>query len=144
MGTVDDVASFIASGSTHVKGRDLFGYWAPDAPADRVQVTVKEEPGLRSVERFGANLPALVKDRVRIEARSTRPTGGPYPDPSAARRAAMTCWERLTTLGPSTASGVRYERFEPLSRPYHDGREADGRAVFAFSVLVWATPTTQA
>lgn len=139
-----DVVDYIDTGSTALtKGTNLFANVLPDEVRTIAQGVFEVQGAIP--ERVYGGTDAWVRPTVRVITRSTMPIdAAPAPNPTAARTAAWSTYQRLRGVmntALSTASS-RVTTIEPDQAPYLLDTDEEGRQRFAFDVGAWVTPST--
>ena len=125
MTLLDEVATFIAAGTTLTVGTDLFKGLMPDEPD--TCVTIYESPGRAPVEEMGANSP-VERPNLQVISRS-----GAY---ATARANSQSVWDLLRTVTEQTLSGKHYLRIQPFQSPFLMGRDENRRVRIVFNCTV--------
>lgn len=152
MGVLEDLAGFLATGSTAlVQGQTLFAHVLPELsdealPAMALQMETLSNEATRT---YGAKLPVSVSPVLITLTRSTAPPDSiptDYVDPRRAERTAHLAWELLESVAnqtvPTSTAGTFVFSCSAEGPPGYIGRDERRRAVFEQRFALDYRPST--
>lgn len=141
MSLAGDLRVYVDANSTRVTvGTSLFQNAIPETTGRAVFII--ETRGREAVEKFGG-LPAMVRPRADIIARSSKAVGGAgLAGSTGTEDLIKEMWDILVTPSNTTINSKTYQRVTAETSPYLLGRDEAGRALFGFSVQAMASAST--
>ncbi len=133
---LDDLGVYLAAQGEGTVGTDLFLGSMPETPDTAVALI--EVGGEAPIDTFGtaAGTINVEKPQIQVLCRATQD------DYSAARVKAESVYKNLHGLAGSTLNGTKYLSIDAVQAPFNLGRDANGRWISGFNIILWKLPNS--